>query len=195
MEAEHLLIAKQYLHKGLNKVKIEFIAGDASLNRNTDYVYALFVPDRARTVFPCFDQPDLKAHFLLTLQVSSGWKVLANGIKKDSTVNADQTVYHFNNSDLLPTYLFSFTAGKYTEAMRSVGNSNAVFLYRETDPVKIKLSVDSVFQEHQNAINFLEGWTGIAFPFQKVGFVGIPDFQFGEWSIPEKFNTKRLFCF
>ena len=195
MEAEHLLIGKQYLHTGINKVKIDFIAGDASLNRNADYVYALFVPDRARTVFPCFDQPDLKAHFQLTLQVPSGWKVLANGIKKDSAINADQTVYHFNNSDLLPTYLFSFTAGKYTEAVRSMGNRTAVFLYRETDPVKIKLSVDSVFQEHQNAINFLEGWTGISFPFQKVGFVGIPDFQFGGMEHPGEVQYKASVLF
>jgi aminopeptidase N len=192
---EHLLIDKKYLHAGINKIDLEFIAGNESLNRNDDYLYALFVPDRARTVFPCFDQPDLKSRFLLTLQIPTGWKVLANGIKKDSTVKGDSTTFHFANSDKLPTYLFSFTAGKYTYAQQSVGKHTAEFLYRETDPGKIKLSVDSVFIDHKNAISFLEGWTGIPFPFQKVGFVAIPDFQFGGMEHPGEVQYKASSLF
>ena len=75
---EHLIIDNSFLVKGPNTIAIKFIAGNESLNRNNDYLYALFVPDRARTVFPCFDQPDLKAVFTLTLSVPSGWNVLAN---------------------------------------------------------------------------------------------------------------------
>lgn len=184
LKDEHIIVAPKFLQTGVNKIAIDFIAGNTSLNRNGDYMYALFVPDRARTVFPCFDQPDMKANFLLTLTVPTGWKVLANGIKQDSVINRDNTTYNFNNSDKLPTYLFSFTAGKYTDVKKMVGNREAEFLYRETDPAKIKLSVDSVFKAHENAINFLEEWTGIPYPFQKVGFVGIPDFQFGGMEHP-----------
>jgi len=190
LQKEHLLIPAQHLHPGENKVKIAFVAGDASLNRNNDYLYALFVPDRARTVFPCFDQPDLKANFLLTLQAPADWKVLANAVKEDSIITNQLTTYHFANSDKLPTYLFSFTAGKYSDVKQMVGNRSAEFLHRETDPGKIKLSVDSIFIAHQNAINFLEGWTGIKFPFQKVGFVAIPDFQFGGMEHPGEVQYK-----
>jgi aminopeptidase N len=195
LQNEQLLIAPQYLHAGVNNINIQFIAGDASLNRNDDFMYALFVPDRARTVFPCFDQPDLKANFLLTLQIPNGWRVLANGIKKDSLINGDQTIYHFANSDKLPTYLFSFTAGKYTDVTKMVGPRPAEFLYRETDTTKIKLSVDSVFRAHLDAISFLEAWTDIKFPFQKVGFVGIPFFQFGGMEHPGEvqYNASGLF--
>lgn len=190
LKDEHLIISQQYLHIGKNQIDINFIAGDASLNRNNDYLYALFVPDRARTVFPCFDQPDLKANFLLTLQVPADWKVLANAVKRDSVLNNHQTTYHFANSDILPTYLFSFTAGKYSAVKKALGNRSAEFLYRETDPAKIKLSVDSIFIAHKNAIDFLEGWTGINFPFQKVGFVAIPDFQFGGMEHPGEVQYK-----
>src|SRR5581483_3821337 len=158
LENEHIVIAPAQLHKGGNTIDVQFIAGDASLNRNTDYLYALFVPDHARTVFPCFDQPDLKAHFALTLRVPSGWKALANGKLKDSTSNGLQTTYHFADSDPLPTYLFSFTTGKYTRAQQLTGQYNAEFLYRETDPGS---NVDSIFQAHADAIRFLESWTGI----------------------------------
>src|SRR5438270_3205340 len=84
LQKEHLLINKKYLRVGRNKIAVAFTAGNASLNHNEDYLYALFVPDHARTVFPCFDQPDLKARFLLSLRVPAGWKVLANADKKDS---------------------------------------------------------------------------------------------------------------
>ena len=33
----------------------------------SDYVYSLFVPADASTLFPCFDQPDLKARFVWSL--------------------------------------------------------------------------------------------------------------------------------
>lgn len=192
---EHLIIQQQYLLKGANQIDIEFIAGDQSLNRNNDYLYALFVPDHARTAFPCFDQPDLKARFLLTLQVPARWSVLTNGAKKDSVVNGEQITYHFANSDKLPTYLFSFTAGKYQSIKKMVGTHPAQLLHRETDVKKIALSTDSIFIAHQNAISFLEDWTGIPFPFQKVGFVAIPDFQFGGMEHPGEVQYKASSLF
>jgi aminopeptidase N len=190
LKEEHIIIGQKYLRKGANNIEIQFIAGDQSLNRNSDFMYALFVPDRARTVFPCFDQPDLKANFLLTLKVPLDWRVLANGIKKDSVTKGQQTTFSFANSDKLPTYLFSFTAGKYSYAKKMIGSRPAELLYRETDPAKIKLSVDSIFNDHKNAISFLEQWTQIKFPFQKIGFVAIPDFQFGGMEHPGEVQYK-----
>lgn len=190
---EHIIVDKKYLHVGTNDVVVSFIAGDASLNRNDDYLYSLSVPDRARTIFPCFDQPDLKSTFLLMLNVPKEWKVLANGktetqsppVEKDGTYT-----FFFNETEKLPTYLFSFTAGKYTSVVKNIGNRSAELLYRETDPTKIKLSVDSIFKAHADAIAFLEKWTGIPFPFQKVGFVAIPDFQFGGMEHPGEVQYK-----
>jgi aminopeptidase N len=192
LENEHIVIAPSQLRKGNNTIGVQFTAGDASLNRNADYLYALFVPDRARTVFPCFDQPDLKARFALTLRVPAGWKVLANGPLKDSTSNGSQIVYNFTDSDLLPTYLFSFTAGKYTRVQKQIGQYNAEFLYRETEPGS---NVDSIFQAHAEALRFLETWTGIRYPFQKVGFVAIPDFQFGGMEHPGEVQYKAVSLF
>ncbi|WDF77196.1 M1 family aminopeptidase [Mucilaginibacter sp. KACC 22773] len=192
---EHIIIAPQYLSLGRNSITIDIIAGNESLNRNNDYLYALFVPDRARTVFPCFDQPDLKATFHLGLQVPKEWKVLANGTIKKTTETGEFTNYEFNTTAKLPTYLFSFTAGKYTDVKQTIGKRSAEFLYRETDSTKIKLSVDSIFKAHLDAINFLENWTGIPFPFQKVGFVAIPDFQFGGMEHPGEVQYKASTLF
>ncbi|MFB6453917.1 M1 family metallopeptidase [Chitinophaga sp. Hz27] len=193
IEQEHLVIPAEHLKAGKNTIRIAFTAGEGSLNRNAEYLYALFVPDRARFVFPCFDQPDLKAKFKLTMEVPSDWKVLANGLSKDTASAVNPTsVYHFAATEKLPTYLFSFTAGKYSQAEQNLDGRNATFLYREKDP---GANIDSVFRLHKEAIRFLEDWTGIAFPFQKIGFVAIPDFQFGGMEHPGEVQYKAASLF
>lgn len=177
--SEHLLIAAKYLKKGSNQIKIAFQSGEAALNRNADYLYTLFVPDRARTVFPCFDQPDLKATYNLTLKVPADWKAIANAPLKDSVLVNGKKTYRFVTSDTLSTYLFSFVAGKFEEQLSSIGSRKADFLYRETDTAKIKYSMNEIFKLHADALKYFEDWTAIPYPFQKFDFAAIPDFQFG----------------
>ncbi|RZM27830.1 MAG: aminopeptidase [Pedobacter sp.] len=195
LQKEHLLIPGKYLQKMANTVEIRFIAGSESLNRNDNFMYALFVPDHARTAFPCFDQPDLKAKFKLALTVSKEWNVLANGQLADSTTNAETSTYKFSNSDKLPTYLFSFTAGKFKKVNRLIANRNMSFLHRETDAKKLTFSMDSIFTAHVDALNFLEKWTGIPYPFQSIGFSAIPDFQFGGMEHPGTVDYKASSLF
>ena len=64
---EHIILPKNTTQKGENDIYIRFTAGNQSLNRNDEFLYTLLVPDRARTVFPCFEQPNLKASFTLSL--------------------------------------------------------------------------------------------------------------------------------
>ncbi|NOW93739.1 M1 family aminopeptidase [Mucilaginibacter sp. SG564] len=195
LEQEHLLIAPGYLRVGKNTISLQFTTGDQSLNRNDDYLYALFVPDRARTVFACFDQPDLKANYLLTLAVPAGWKALTNAAIADSVTRNQRTTYRFKRSDKLSTYLFSFAAGKFNSIKQLIDGRQAEFLYRETDTTKIKLSIAPTFTAHKDAISFLQQWTGIPFPFQKVGFIAIPDFQFGGMEHPGEVQYKASAVF
>ena len=182
---EHLVLPANTLHVERNEVKISFTAGDQSLNRNADYLYTLLVPDRARTVFPVFDQPDLKAIFTLSLTVPGRWQAVANGRLADSTsATLDGRVpgmrsYNFAPSDSISTYLFSFAAGRFTRLTREVGSRPMNFLHRETDSTKIRLSVPAIFRLHGEALRFLEGYTGLPYPFQKFDFTAIPDFQYG----------------
>ena len=74
---EHILVPRAALRDGRNVIRVSFIAGDGSLNRTDEFLYTLFVPDRARWAFPVFDQPDLKARFSLTLDLPSDWMGVA----------------------------------------------------------------------------------------------------------------------
>src|SRR6202000_1862465 len=106
--------------KGNNTISLRFKAGNAPLNRNNDCLYTLLVPDRARTLFPCWDQPDLKAVFSLTLTVPAGWKAMGNGPLLDSTVMGDSCRFRFGPSDRISTYLFSFVAGRWSASSQVV---------------------------------------------------------------------------
>ena len=178
-QKEHIIIDKSNLVLGANQIEILFDAGETSLNRNEEFLYTLLVPDRASTLFPCFDQPDIKAKYNLQITAPKDWKVLAGGFK-ESALETDGFIKHtFGTSDLMSTYLFSFVAGKFTEETKNPGAFNMRFLYRENNQEKIQESVGEVFKIHQNSIDFLENYTAVKFPFQKMDFAAIPPFQYG----------------
>lgn len=195
LENEHVVIGAQYLKSGANKINFNFLAGDGALNRRDGYLYALFVPDRARTMFPCFDQPDLKAKYSLSLTIPEKWSAISNGKLMDTFVQKGQKTLKFNQSDLLPTYLFSFAAGDFKNHTEKISEQDSRILYRETDSVKIKNSMDSIFSLYRNSLAYYEKWTGIKHPFQKHGLVAIPDFQFGGMEHPGAilFQNSTLF--
>ncbi|WP_339758586.1 M1 family aminopeptidase [Algoriphagus aquimarinus] len=175
---QHLIIPKEALTKGANTIEIDFLAGELSLNRNKDFLYTLLVPDRASTLFPCFDQPNLKANYTLTITAPKDWEVLAGAPEMASEENGEFVTHRFFKSDLMSTYLFSFVAGKFQKAT-SASEFAQTMLYRETNPEKIAASIPELFTLHQQAKEFLEEYTDYPFPFQKFDFATIPIFQYG----------------
>ncbi|BAV08330.1 aminopeptidase N [Filimonas lacunae] len=192
---EHLVIPMQWLRTGSNTVQIQFIAGSTSLNRNADYLYTLLVPEKARSVFPCFDQPNIKAVFQLTLQLPLAWQAIANGPLQDSVINANSKTYHFQPSDTISTYLFAFVAGNFAQTEVTSGNRTIHGLYRETDSAKLSASLHSLFAIQYDALTFMETYTGIPYPFKKFDFAAIPDFQFGGMEHPGAIEYKASTLF
>ncbi|TPG65875.1 M1 family metallopeptidase [Hymenobacter nivis] len=194
---EHVLIAPRYLRPGPNALEISFTAGSRSLNRNPEFAYTLLVPDRARTVFPCFDQPDVKATFALTLTVPAAWQAVANGPLVDSTRDAaDGTkTYRFAPSDTLSTYLFAFATGKFRHLEQRLDGRPMHFYYRETDTAKLGRSLGPIFAIQAGALKFLQDYTQRPYPFQKFDFVGIPDFQYGGMEHPGTIDYKAASLF
>ena len=178
-EHEHIVIPAAELAAAENLIEIEFTAGATSLNRNLDYLYTLFVPDRARTAFPLFDQPDLKATFELTLGVPAGWTAMSNGPIETVIQHDATTEYRFARSDLISSYLFSFVAGKFETITAERNGRSMTLLHRETDEKKVAQNLEAIFDLHAAAIDWLEDYTGIPYPYQKFGFALIPAFQYG----------------
>ena len=176
---EHVLIQPADLVEGENEITLRFEAGSAPLNRNPEFMYTLFVPARARLAFPCFDQPDLKAKFTLSLDIPADWNALANGPEIKRTTNDNRLGIQFAETDPLPTYLFAFAAGRYQiETAERKGRRFRMF-HRETDAAKVARNRDTIFDLHAVALDWLEQYTAIKYPFGKFDFLLVPSFQFG----------------
>jgi aminopeptidase N len=176
-EDEHIIIPKRFTRDGNNVVELTFYSRDQALNRNEDYMYTLFVPDHARSVFPCFDQPDMKATFSLELTVPEGWKTMVSCGTKP-----------------IPTYLFSFVAGRFQERTVNRDGRQLRALYRETDPQKLE-QLDKIFDIAALSLRWMERYTDIQYPFDNYGFVILPGYQFGGMEHPGaiQFSDSRLF--
>ena len=187
---EHIIIDKRELRKGDNCIAITFTAGDQSLNRNDEFVYTLLVPDRARTLFPCFDQPDLKAQFELSLSLPEEWVAVSN----TSVSSCKGNTVTFSPTEPLSTYLFSFVAGKLSSTTYDDGNHRFTAYYRETDPKRLA-QLDDIFKEVAASIEWLEEYTGIAYPFAKYDFIMLPGFQYGgmEHTGATLYNDNQMF--
>ena len=188
---DHVIVPAGALTPGeRNRVDMDFEAGDEALNRNTDFLYTLFVPDRAHFSLPLFDQPNLKARFSLTLDVPDGWVAAANGGVTDETAvsaapGADgETTYRFAETEPTPTYLFAFAVGDFQiDVAQRAGRTLRMF-HRETDAEKVARNREAIFDLHAVALEWLEDYTQIAYPFGKFDFVLIPPFQYGGMEHP-----------
>lgn len=181
-ENEHILIDQSLLKDGSNSISIEFIAGEAALNRNADYLYTLFVPSRASTCFPAFDQPDLKALYRLELNIPKGWQAVSNGkvISIDTLENKKH--YIFGETRPTSTYQFAFAVGHFRVA--SDPKSGMTMYYRETDSVKVARNIPKIFELHWQSLAWLKEFTKIDYPYNKFDFALMPAFQFGGMEHP-----------
>ena len=192
---QHLVIGPRGLDEGHPAITINFTAGDMSLNRNDEYLYTLFVPDRASTCFPLFDQPNLKASWSLELETPADWKAMSNGAKLSETSKGERTVHQFEKTKPISSYLFAFATGKFKSASRTVQGRAMTMLYRETDSTKVNKNLDEIFRLHEQSLSWLESYTKIPYPFGKFDFALIPSFQYGGMEHPGSifYNESSLF--
>lgn len=173
----HIVLPRKLLRQGTNTVKIAFASSDASLNRHHDFLYTLFVPANAHSCFPCFDQPDLKGRFTLSLDCPDGWEKISSA-----------------DSHPIPTYLFSFVCGKFQKRAAMRDGRAMTALFRETDPKKVA-QLDKVFDEAALSIKWLERYTGTAYPFDDYSFAVLPGYQFGGMEHPGaiQYTDRQIF--
>jgi aminopeptidase N len=192
---QHIVIQPNGLKKGNNVLTIGFIAGDLSLNRSEEYLYTLFVPDRASTCFPLFDQPNLKARYALTLSVPEGWEAVSNGSLQSKTASGGKNIFQFAETKPISSYLFAFAAGKFFKTAKTMNGRPMTMYYRETDAAKVKRNKDEVFRLHAKSLSWLEQYTSVPYPFEKFDFVLIPSFQYGGMEHPGSifYNESALF--
>jgi aminopeptidase N len=187
----HLLLPASALRTGENTVDLDFRSAiapaGASVIRfhdatdNADYLYTLLVPADANQLFPCFDQPDLKARVTLTLATPTGWNALANG-RAERVDTTGVLTWHFAPSDPISTYLIAFAAGPWAVRTQTI-NGRPISMYVRASRAK-EAEADSLIALNARAIAWLEKYTDRPFPFQKFDFLLAPAFPFGGMEHP-----------
>ena len=145
-----------------------------------DYLYTLLVPSDAHALFPCFDQPDLKARLTLGLTIPNDWTAIANARVRTSDTTAATHAVHFADTEPLPTYLFAFAAGPY--ARFTGGPASTPLLVRASRASEVE--VDSLQDQVASALGSLSRYFGIAYPFQQFQYMLAPAFPFGGMEHP-----------
>lgn len=166
------------------RMAIDFEAGSGPLNRQKELLYSLFVPARAHRAFPCFDQPDLKARFTLSLGMPEAWVALSNGAEQGTEVKDQRRTVRFGETQPIPTYLFAFAAGRFqVETAERAGRTFRMF-HRETNGERLKQNREAIFDLHASALAWLEKDTAFPYPFGKFDFIALPAFQFSGMEHP-----------
>ncbi|MEO7962514.1 MAG: aminopeptidase, partial [Gemmatimonadaceae bacterium] len=168
----HIRIPATALRSGSNRVDFDFTtlvaAAGASIIRVRDpsdsatYLYTLLVPSDANQLFPCFDQPDLKARVTLTLTTPFGWKAVANGVRLRSDSTSRGMVHTFRETEKISTYLIAFAAGPWAE-FTSRSSRKPITLYARRSRAA-DIDADSIILANDRAATWLERYFGTKFP-------------------------------
>jgi aminopeptidase N len=198
----HLRVPAALLSDGINAIEASFRSpiapAGASVIRFTDetdkrdYLYTLLVPSDANLLFPCFDQPDLKALFTLELRIPSAWKALSNGrVVTEELAQPTKRVW-FAETKPISTYLFAFAAGPYTQLRDS---TNDITLWVRPSRAR-EVERETLITLNRRARGWLAAYFGVPYPFEKLDFLLAPAFPFGGMEHPGAiFYNEESFIF
>jgi aminopeptidase N len=188
--ANHISIDGNRLSRGRNTIHALFVTpvgeGGTALTRyrdrsdGNDYYYTLLVPGDAHQLFPCFDQPDVKARVRITLELPDRWIAVANSPVALKEVLEDRPGFQrisFMETAPISTYLVAFTAGPFVRVADERPGEPMAFFVRPSrrDDVDAKV----LFDLHRAALDWLEEYFSLPYPFKKFEFVLLPGFPYG----------------
>jgi puromycin-sensitive aminopeptidase len=131
----------------------------------------------ARRAFPCWDEPDFKASFAVTLIVDSALTALSNGaLVDDQDLGNGKRQVTFAETMPMSTYLVAFIVGQFE--LTPPIDVGGVPLRIACTPGKLHLSPFAL-EAGAFALRFLEDYFEIPYPGGKLDHVAVPDFAFG----------------
>ena len=182
LRAGHLVLAPQLLSPGTNRIELAWQApiraAGSALTRFRDpvdgalYVYTLWVPADASSVFACFDQPDLKARFTLALTVPAAWQAISNAPLATIEPGDATRRFRFAPTEPISTYLFAFAAGPFVR-LASRKAPGALWV-RRSQASRARAQRDEILRLNQRAVRACARYFGHRFPFTKYDLVAIP---------------------
>jgi puromycin-sensitive aminopeptidase len=147
------------------------------------YAATQFEAADARRAFPCFDEPEFKARFALTLTIPAETVAISNGaIENERGLTGKRKEVRFAETPPISPYLVAYTVGPYEAtpvAMTASGVPTRVFL-----PTGMAAKGIYARDAHVRSLDYLEAYTAIPYPYGKLDAIGVPDFEAGAMENP-----------
>ena len=141
------------------------------------YLYTYLWPYYSNRLFPNFDQPNLKARYELTVRAASDWQVVSATMEDRVTADGDSRLWHFPQTELFSTYIFSLHAGPYHIWEDMAGTVPIRLLARES--LSSYVAVDDWMAYTRAGLAHYRDYFDIPYPFAKYDQVIVPDFLIG----------------
>ena len=141
------------------------------------YVWTSFEPDDARVVFACFDQPDLKAVFGISVRAPERWSVTSNmGGTAVVTAQDGPRRWSFADSPQLSTYVPVVNAGPFVE-LRSTRDGYDLGLYaRRSLAPMLERDAEELFDLTAKGLAFYGEQFAMPFPQPRYDQVFVPEY-------------------
>jgi aminopeptidase N len=143
------------------------------------YLYSQFEPADARRVFACFDQPDLKSEFDLTVTAPAKWQVISNATSEFRPEGA--SVQHtFATTKRMSTYLVALIAGPYASWSDTYSDEFGTIPLRIFCRESLSDFMDhgAVFKLTKQALAFFHKQFRLPYPFGKYDQLFVPQFNY-----------------
>ncbi|MDQ4115628.1 MAG: aminopeptidase N, partial [Actinomycetota bacterium] len=144
------------------------------------YLYSQFETADCKRLFPCFDQPDLKARYTLTVTAAPDWKVVSNTLAERETAGP-AVVHRFATSEILSTYLVALIAGPYAswhDTYRDEWAEIPLGIYCRSS-LAPHMDHERIFTETRQGFDFYHRNFGFPYPFGKYDQLFVPEFNAG----------------
>jgi aminopeptidase N len=147
-----------------------------------EYLYSNFEPYEAHRLFPCFDQPDIKATYSLTVTAPASWEVIHNAPTASVAPAPDgRRTWQFQETRRFSTYLFCIVAGPYhvfRDSHRDSHGEIPLGIYTRKSMARYT-DHEEIFTLTKQGLAFFADFFGFAYPFGKYDQLFVPEFNAG----------------
>ncbi|OFT52891.1 aminopeptidase N [Corynebacterium sp. HMSC06D04] len=162
------------------------------------YLYSHLEPSDARRIFPCFDQPDLKANFTVTLSGPTGWQLLSNQPEENRSESGDSVSVTFASTPLLSTYLTSFAAGPYVSKQRTWNAPDGTLSAQLRAFARASMEQyldDEILEITAQGMDFFHQAYKFPYPWGKYDSIFVPEYNLGAMENPGLVTFTETYLF
>ncbi|MGI8534984.1 MAG: aminopeptidase N [Mycobacteriales bacterium] len=165
------------------------------------YLCAQSFLDDAQRIFACFDQPDLKAVFRLTVDAPAAWTVIGNARAEPASRGPADRRWTFAPTERISTYLFTVAAGPWHSVRANYGvvGHDGIELglhCRRSLAVHLDTDAAELFELTGQCLDFQQEAFGRRYPFgDSYDQLFVPEFNAGAMENPGAVTFHEDFVF